>query len=230
MGDTRSIRLHPDALLASSIIVCEGASEVGFLRGLDQHRSIEGKRALAACGIALVDGNGKNTYRRANAFKSLGYRTAVLCDRDLVLRPTEAEAFKAEEAAFVASGGAIFTWRKEMALEDELFQSLSDAAVMSLLAHAIEIRGEDFIEANIKSAFDEQISLAAIELESQRDEGLSFETCQALGKAAKSGKGWFKSVSVMEAVAREIAGPELANAAREFKDVVEQVFTWAEYA
>lgn len=222
-----AIRLHPDALLASSIIVCEGATEVGFIRGLDQHRSGEGKRALAACGVSLVDGNGKNTYKRARAFKSLGYRTAVLCDRDLVLRPAEAEAFEEEEAAFAASGGTIFTWQEEMALEDELFQSLSDSALISLLAHAIEIRGKELVEANIKSAGSGQITLAAIRVESRRAEGLSFETCEMLGKAAKGGKGWFKSVSVMETVAREIAGPDFANAAREFTDVVERVFAWA---
>lgn len=222
-----AIRLHPDALLACSIIVCEGASEVGFLRGLDQHRSGEGKKALAACGISLVDGNGKSTYRRAQAFQSLGYRTAVLCDRDLVLKPAEAAAFKAEEAAFAASGGTIFTWQEKMGLEDELFQSLSDHAVLSLLAHAIELRGEDFIEANIKSACGGKTTLAAIRVESQRAEGLTFETCEMLGKAAKSGKGWFKSVTVMETVTREIVGPDLANAARELTDVVDQVFAWS---
>jgi putative ATP-dependent endonuclease of the OLD family len=68
-----TIRLFPEALLAPSIVVCEGASEVGFLRGLDQHRIAEGETALAALGVGLVDGGGNNTFRRANAFRLLGY-------------------------------------------------------------------------------------------------------------------------------------------------------------
>ena len=34
-----TIRLYPDAFLAPLVLVCEGASEVGLMRGLDQYRS-----------------------------------------------------------------------------------------------------------------------------------------------------------------------------------------------
>ena len=38
-NDTQStIRLYPEVFLAGSVIVCEGASEIGLLRGLDLHR------------------------------------------------------------------------------------------------------------------------------------------------------------------------------------------------
>src|SRR3954471_5564612 len=37
-GDVQgTIRAHAHALLASSIVVCEGASEIGLMRGLDQY-------------------------------------------------------------------------------------------------------------------------------------------------------------------------------------------------
>ena len=67
-----TIRKYPDALLAPSIIVCEGASEVGLLRGLDQHRIDHGERSVTACGVALVDGGGDTTFSRAIAFQTLG--------------------------------------------------------------------------------------------------------------------------------------------------------------
>src|SRR5713101_6931852 len=37
-----TLRLFPEAFLASSIIVCEGATEVGFLRGIDNYRVLNG--------------------------------------------------------------------------------------------------------------------------------------------------------------------------------------------
>lgn len=48
------------------------------MRGIDQYRVEKGETALASHGVAIVDGGGTNTYRRANAFRLLSYRSAVL--------------------------------------------------------------------------------------------------------------------------------------------------------
>jgi ABC-type transporter Mla maintaining outer membrane lipid asymmetry ATPase subunit MlaF len=80
-----TIRLYPDAFLAPSVLVCEGASEVGFVRGMDLHRAQSGETAIAAQGVALVDCGGgppERCFKRAAAFLALGYRTAVLRDGD----------------------------------------------------------------------------------------------------------------------------------------------------
>lgn len=50
-----TIRLDPEAFLARSVIVCEGASEVGFIRGLDQYWTNDGNRSLLAAGTAYVN-------------------------------------------------------------------------------------------------------------------------------------------------------------------------------
>ena len=84
-GDVQgTIRVYPEAFLAPSVIVCEGASEVGLLRGIDIYLArIERGRSLAARGVALVDAGGvSKIYPRAAAFVSLGYRVAVLRDDD----------------------------------------------------------------------------------------------------------------------------------------------------
>src|ERR1700730_1940537 len=53
-----TIRLYPDAFLAPSVLVCEGASEVGFVRGVDLHRAEAGQTSITANGVALVDCGG----------------------------------------------------------------------------------------------------------------------------------------------------------------------------
>jgi putative ATP-dependent endonuclease of the OLD family len=65
-GDVQgTIRAHAHALLASSVVVCEGGSEIGLMRGLDQYFAGNGEKSLAASGATLVNGNGDETFGRA---------------------------------------------------------------------------------------------------------------------------------------------------------------------
>ena len=52
------------------------------------------------------------------------------------------------------------------------------------------------------------------------------ENRQILGKAAGK-SGWFKTVSRMEYVGREIVGPDLARAEPEFRTRIDDLFGWA---
>lgn len=218
-----TLRLYPDAFLAPSVIVCEGASEVGLLRGLDQHRVAEGHTAIAAHGAALVDcggGDADRPFQRAGAFRALGYRAAVIRDDDK--QPTSAL-----EVEFIAGGGKVIAWRDGRALEDELFISSSNEAVTELLDHAIELHGEDLVNEHIKSASQNAKDLTAVQNEALTD-GITSDSRRILGKAARARKaGWFKSVTWMEDVARDIVGPHLVNADAGFRALVEEIFAWA---
>lgn len=213
-----AIRLHPDALLAPSILVCEGASEIGLIRGLDQYRIAHGETAITAFGAGLVDGGGTNTFRRANAFLSLGYRTAVLRDSDRTMTPEFEKAFR-------DGGGTVFSWAEGRALEDELFLSLTDTGIDGLIEKAIAIKEEGLVDDHIKSACANAKSLNDIQTELLVDL-ISPESRAILATAAKSGAGWFKSVSAMESVALEVIGPSLANASRDFRAKVAAIFKW----
>ncbi len=55
------IRSGAEAFLAPKIVVCEGATEIGFLRGLDDHWvAVQQNREIYSpiCGVALFDANG----------------------------------------------------------------------------------------------------------------------------------------------------------------------------
>lgn len=217
-----TMRLYPDAFLAPSVIVCEGASEVGLIRGLNEYRSKNGEIAITALGAALVDcggGDSDRPFARAAAFRSLGYRAAVVRDDDK--KPT-----KGVEEDFVAAGGKAVAWREGRALEDELFLSLSDEAVSKLLDHAVEIHGDHIVNEHIRSASKNAISLASVRAEAMVA-GFSVETRSILAVAARTKRaGWFKSVSWMEGVARDVVCPDLPNADAEFRDLIESIFEW----
>lgn len=218
-----TIRLYPDAFLAPKVIICEGASEVGLVRGLDQHRTINGNDAITAQGAALVDcggGDSDRPFKRAAAFHALGYGAAVVRDDDK--KPTAAV-----EAAFIANGGMVVAWRDGRALEDELFLGLTDDGIGKLLDRAVELHGEELVSDHIKSASQNGKDLNGIRTEALFD-GFAPESRAILGKAARAKKaGWFKSVTWMEDVAREIIGPDLANADAGFRELVGRIFTWA---
>ncbi|MBN8925664.1 MAG: ATP-dependent endonuclease [Rhodospirillales bacterium 69-11] len=212
-----TIRRFPEAFLASSVIVCEGASEVGLLRGLDLYLVRQGKsdyQSLAAKGVALVDAGGvSQLYDRVNAFVALGFRALALRDDD---KQPPADV----EQAFLHGGGTVVMWRSGRALEDELFQSLPDDAVLALIDRGIELHGEKLIDDHLRSASGGKLSL------SDRGALLLPANRPVVGKAARSNKGWFKTVSWMEDVAADIIGPHLIAADEGFQERVLDVFRW----
>lgn len=218
-----TVRLYPDAFLATSVIVCEGATEVGFLRGLDQYFESQGQVSISAHGVALVDAGGggpNDAYRRATPLQSLGYRTAILRDDDQ--KPTSET-----HQAFSDSEGAVFTWRNDRCLEAELFMSLSDEAVTRMIEFAIELHGEDVIGGHIQSQATNNETLTSIQANVSAD-GYSPQTRAVLARASSiRKKGWFKQLGWMEQAARVIVGPDLLNADAEFRIVVTAVFEWA---
>lgn len=221
-----TLRADPEAFLAKSVIVCEGASEVGLSRGLDQYWVGRGATSFFALGGAYVDVGGSNPDRcfvRGAALLRLGYRVLILVDADKEPNPEVA-------AAFHAAGGQSLTWRAGRALEDELFRSLSDGAIDALLAKACEVVGRDLVESHIAAKSNGQRTLAAIEAE--RLAGRIVEASkEMLGTASRiRGSGWFKSVSTYQEVARDIIGPNLATAETGFQAIIEQLRAWTHAA
>ncbi|WP_163558812.1 ATP-binding protein [Halomonas sp. NO4] len=222
-GIQSTIRLYPEAFLAGSVVVCEGASEIGLLRGLDLFSLDQGGVSLAALGVALIDcggGDPDRPYARAAAFQTLGYRVMVLRDDDK--KPTPAI-----EQAFVESGGAIVAYRAGRALEDELFGSLTPDACKKLITYANELHGDLIIE-HLRTASNNTLTFQQVWDEIQNTGALAAERRAILGQAARIRKaGWFKSISWMEDVARTIVAPDLPHCNPGFRALMDQVFGWA---
>lgn len=218
-----TVRLYPEAFLARSVLVCEGASEVGFVRGIDQHLSSISHDSISARGTALVDSGGGEADRpfsRGLAFLQLGYRVAVLRDGD---KPVPAEALE----TFKSSGGNDFVWRERRTLEDELFLSLSNDAVERLIAAAVGLQGEQAVDDDIKAVTENATDLNDIHTDILMF-GVSPTNREILGRASRRRRrGWFKSVTWMERISLDIVGPDLANADLGFRGIVQSIISWA---
>jgi hypothetical protein len=210
-----ALRLFPEAFLARSVIVCEGASEVGLLRGLSQYRGSTGEKSIETLGGALVDAGGvSKIYGRAAAFLALGYRTMVLRDDDEQPDPLA-------EADFLLEGGELVKWRPGFALEDEIFAGIRAADIDRLLDYAVEVHGDDHVGSQISTK-----SQGAKNLASARGDA-SAENRKLLGSASRAKRsGWYKQVGWMEYVGREIVGPGLAEFQQPTRDQINGIFDW----
>lgn len=209
-------RLFPEAFLAKSVLVCEGATEVGFVRGIDQWLADRGKPSLHAAGTCLIIGGGDEMLKRASAFVALGYRTALLRDDDKPPDP-------GEEASFERFG-KVFKWQEGRNIEAEIFASIQPSAAIALLDLALEDLEHEVLDAQLSSASGNKISIASIREETLAGM-LSPISRATLGKASGRKSGWFKTVGAMERAAREIIGPNLLPG-EAFRHTTVQIRRW----
>lgn len=218
-----TIRKFPEAFLAPSVLVCEGASEVGFVRGFSRYFTERGKPGVEAHGVALVDGGGSSPValiERADVFRRLGYRAAIFMDSDVAVDVTV-------EAAFVTAGGAVIRWQDSLALEDALFQGLPDDAVEALINRAIELHDEGMVDANITSKSGGRVKLAQVQAEKTAG-AYSSDTRTLLGQSArkKNAMGWFKAVGYMEDVTFDIVLPCHSRWEAGLKSTINALWKW----
>ena len=225
-----TIRRFPEAFLGSAILVCEGASEVGFIRGLDQYRSkTTNSPSIHALGVCLVDAGGvDNIYKRALPLINAGYRVAVLRDDDK--SPCEEV-----ERSFIDRGGRVFSWQKGHSIEDAIFLSVPDNEIIQILDYAIEIHGEKLIEDHFETVSRKQFSIDDFDELFIRNKGTDEERLNAkkwISAASKTkSTPWFKNVSAMEYIGSEIIAPNLANLSESapiFYQTITEFFSWAE--
>lgn len=226
-GIQGTLRKAAEAFLSKSVVVCEGASEVGFARGMDQWWVQCGAASFLAHGGSYVDAGGGSPdqcFARGEAFLKLGYRVLVFIDAD---KPVSTVGLVDR---FIAAGGQYLTWRPGLALEDELFRHSSDDAVHALLIKADEMVGRELMAEHVRSKSNGQVTLDAIEAE-WLNGGYTPASRALLGLAARNNKnGWFKSVSGFQEIAKDIVGPHIQNAEPGFVEITNQLWGWTSAA
>lgn len=177
------IRSSAEAFLAKKVVVCEGATEVGFLRGFDDHQLENGKDPLSYHGVALLDAKGASKVKgMAIAFKKLGYNVSVLADGD-----AETQFSTADAAALVAMGIPTYVWSDKFSLEERAFVDLPWAYVLASLTLAqVELFYPlyDQVRSKYQDVLDPDI----------REWPDTPKLRTAIGAAAK-GTGWFKDTT-----------------------------------
>lgn len=221
-----TLRRSPEAFLAPSVLICEGASEVGLVRGFELFCVGKGQPSIFARGVALVDGGGGHPdqlYMRGTEFAKLGYRTAVFRDADI----TPAALV---EAAFHQLGGCTFTWDADQSLEAAVFNNVGEATLLLMLDYAILEHGLEIVTAHIQSVSGNQETVENLRaLLHSPQHTITPEQRAVLVKASTTKNNpWFKSVGRMEHVASKILTLNLADLREDFRNRVNALLGWAQ--
>jgi len=174
------IRACPEAAYARKVIVCEGKTEIGICRALDDFRIKEDKTNLSALDVVYTRGGGDNLFERAFKLKKLGLDTCVLCDSDKSETNEKKEKMRNE-------GIKIFDWDDNNSIEQQVFNDLPWEAIKELIAYQESKSSEDSVKDSVNSKF--RI------VSNSWKENDSSEIRKAIGETAKNKDNpWFKRI------------------------------------
>lgn len=209
-----TLRVCAEAFFSRSVIVCEGKTEVGLVKGIDLYCQDQGVDSIQAHGTYWANGDGSSLFQRAKIFKSLGYPTAIFKDSDKSVE--EADPTNQVQAL----GITVFEWGHNCATEDALFLSCPAGVVPALLQLAIERKGMDSVESAIQSFSNYTLNLNACL------QGFNEPIRPILSKAANK-KAWFKDIEPAEKLARSIIMPNYEHFGPVLVQPINALFAWA---
>jgi putative ATP-dependent endonuclease of the OLD family len=188
-----TIRGHADSFLCPKVIVCEGATEVGFIRGLDDYYVSQHKESMSYFGVSNLNASGGGNVRgRAEAMHALGYKVAVFVDSDAPKLFGDKDSAELEK-----KGIKVVMWEGGIAIEQRLFMDLPWSLVVDFLTYAVEELNVDVVQ-NVNSKYEGRVPPLI------GDWNDTPEYRKAIGSAAKS-SGWFKNMSLGEVLGQKVA-------------------------
>lgn len=180
------IRTNADAFLSRRLIVCEGKTEIGYLRAFDNYIERTIHERMAYYGVGTFLGTGESVLKCAQMLYNLGYEVCVFMDSD---KPNE-EATKND---FRNNGIPVFDWNPNNATEDQLFLDSPPFVVQELINIATIEKGVTAIKSQIID-IPCTINGDYLVLES-----LTEEIRKRLGKTSKKkGNCWYKRIDLGE--------------------------------
>ena len=213
------IRSSAEAFLSKKVVVCEGATEVGFLRGYDDHQVGKGKDPFSYHGVSLVNAGGASKLKAlADAFKLLGYDVCVVADGD-----AEKQFSPAHEAELIGKGISVYVWTDKLSLEQRAFQDLPWISVLASVKLAQTVPGLTVYD-NVRSKYQRPLDVDVAKW------GDSPELRLAIGNAAMD-SGWFKEITRGDLWVQAIS-PAFDDAGFLKKDIatkLAQLWAWAEH-
>lgn len=193
-----TIRKNPEAFFAKRVLICEGATEVGIIRGINQLALLPKEKSLALLGIRYADGAGKNLINYVPQFAKLGYDICLFCDSD-------APDVNAKKKEFESQGIVIADCDDDLAIEQQLFNDLPWDSVIKLMEYHLD----DFSHDS-KALYESVKTLIGPEIPYSEDwwKKESLQLRKAFGEKAKAEKkkngAWFKDIEHGEVLASVI--------------------------
>ncbi len=211
------LRRNAEAFLSKRLIVCEGKTEIGFIRALDNYLFNTIGLRIAHHGIGVADGGGQNIFKCAKILQDCGYDICLLMDSDLSDEENDKKELR-------DNGISIFDWEQGNALEEQAFYDATMTAVDSLINIAVEEKGEESIKpklSNIGITYSISVDKLVIP-------PIDAETRKKIGTIAKNKKSeWFKRIDLGEKLGNVMFSEwEHISDESRFKFIVKALTEW----
>ncbi len=185
------VRRCPEALLGRKIVIGEGKTEFGVIRGLDIAWEADGDTCFGTLGIVPVDGGGYTVAPSiAIEFAKLGYQVAVMVDSDQSISDEHRKGIELHKICLIE-------WEDKTSIEERFFLDMPWSMVKEELRYIIE-NHPDTNRLSIIQAIMVQLNITGspkdwdIDLNLWIDKGKEENDLRiALGKAAHKGS-WYK--------------------------------------
>lgn len=213
-----TIRAHAEGFLSPRVLICEGATEVGFIRALCNE--LENDEPARMSLIATVDANGDPQFiKPAKHFRQLGYTVGVFCDDDTGTDLTELQD----------EGITILRTARGLDLEQQVLRYLTFQGIRTVIAYAIEEKELDgktpasVQDTLINNGVPRSIAQALVTGEDLSDPPQDLP--QMISIAAGKG-GWFKRINRGEDMATLVLDPALTVMTPELKNYLDDLRDW----
>ncbi len=207
-----------EAFLARKVLVCEGKTEVGLCRALDDWWTTDqGKEPFSCLGVVPVEGGGRtNAPGKAIDFARLGYGVAFLGDSDAELQPPATE--------LEANGIKAVLWADNLAIEERVALDLPWEGVRQVAELAMEANGC----LPVRDQVAQRVGLRAADLPpvpAQWAESSALR--EAIGAVTKT-LGCFKRIDLGEMLGKIVVRYLSQIAERDLARKIGELRLWAE--
>jgi len=205
------LRACPSAFLSRKIVVCEGRTEIGLLRALEDFWAARNDNFPPAYfGVEFVEGEGKNHGpKRSQKLAELFYEVAYVGDSDAPIDP--------DENTLSQLGVRVLLWTGQVSVEQRICLDLPWDSLQQVIDLAIEIQGNvtENAEQSVLSRVANILGWSGNSLSREIYKWLSnsfdeFTIRKAIGNAAKGNKskkakGWFKEIAAGQSLGHIVA-------------------------
>ena len=146
------LRNNPEAFFGKRVLVCEGATEVGICRAINEYRVSNSKSSFSNLGIVIVDGSGSSFIKYCENFKNVDIDTCAFCDSD-------DKGINSKKSELRGKGVSIIDCDANNAIEQQIFNDLCWEGIVKLIDYAIEEKTETSIKELVKNQLGKELPI-----------------------------------------------------------------------
>lgn len=213
------VRRNADAFLCKKLIVCEGKTEIGFIRAFDSYLYKTYGLRMAYKGIGTADGGGAEIFKCADILLKCGYAISLFMDSDLEEEETQKSELRQKDVW-------IFDWENSNAFEEQIFKDMPVEIASKLINVAVEEHGMESVQNKlINFNIPNDVDANGITLLP-----MSEEVKKSIGTLAKKKKvEWFKRIDLGEMVGNIVFDNiGCVDDDSKLKKVTDELINWVE--